>query len=408
MAARARAGSGAARHDPKQGCLYGFLGVFVVFGLAFAAFGAVPLLELWRAQDWTPTPCTILTSQVREFDDNDGSTWRVDVTFRYEFGGVEHVSDRYRVSRVSSSGRAGKQRVVDSLPPGTETTCYVDPDDPSNAILRRDLGEEWIFVAAGLLFAAVGGGMALLARRRQRTAGQRKARLEATSSDLGLPAYTATTERLRGATSEEGPLVLVSSSRRGALVLFMAFFATFWNGVSWPLLGPRLLELLRGDMAALMPGLFALVFLPVGLGALAYLGYLVLAWFNPRPRVTLSTGLLRVGSRVEVAWQLQGARRRLEDLTILLEGRKVTTSGGGKDARTRSEVFHTTTVAETGRASRIVDGQAELAIPADVPPSHEQARRATQWVLVVRGAIRSWPDLREEYLLWVHPREEPA
>jgi hypothetical protein len=399
---RARAKS---RRQAGPGCLYGFLGVFVVFGLVFAGIGAAPLLELWRAQDWTPTPCTILTSQVTEVDGDDGSTWRVDVSFRYEVGGVEHVSDRYRVSRVSSSGRSGKQRVVDSLPPGTETTCYVDPEDPANAILRRDLGEEWIFVAAGLLFAAFGGGMALLVRRRQRTAGQRKARLEATGSDLGLPAYTATTEALRDATSEEGPLVLVSSSRRGALVLFMAFFAAFWNGVSWPLLGPRLLELVRGDTAALMPGLFALVFLPVGLGALVYLGYLVLAWFNPRPKVTLSTGLLRVGSRVEVAWQLQGVRQRLEDLTILLEARKVTSTGGGKDTRTRSEVFHTITVAETGRASRIVDGRAEVVIPQEVPPSREQARRALQWVLVVKGTIRGWPDLREEYLLWVHPRE---
>ena len=88
-----------------------------------------------------------------------------------------------------------------------------------------------------------------------------------------------------------------------------------------------------------------------------------------------------------------------------LEGRKVTSTGGGKDARTRSEVFHTITVAETGRASRIVDGKAELVLPQEAPPSHEQARRALQWVLVVKGTIRGWPDLREEYLLWVHPRE---
>ena len=29
-----------------------------------------------------------------------------------------------------------------------------------------------------------------------------------------------------------------------AAAFFVAFFAAFWNGISWPLLGPQLLELL--------------------------------------------------------------------------------------------------------------------------------------------------------------------
>jgi len=390
------------------GCVYGLFGVFVLFGLVFAGFGAVPLLELRRAQSWTPTPCTILSSQVEEVPGDDGSTWRVAVTFRYQIGGSDHVSDRYRVSRSSSSGRAGKQRVVDALPPGTAATCYVDPEDPGNAILRRDLGDEWIFVAVGLAFAAFGMVAGVLMRAGRRRRAEREARLAATGVDLSLPAFTPTTERMRSATAGGGPLELASSSRRGANVVFMAVFAIFWNAVSWLVLGPKLLELLRGDTAAIVPVLFGAVFLLAGIGAFVYLGYLLLAWFNPRPKVTLSTSTLRAGASAEVAWQLYGATRRLEDLTVKLEGRRVSTSGGGRNARTSQQVFHTATLAEVGRASSILEGKATLAIPADAPPSHEQQNRATQWVLVFEGTIRSWPDLHEEYLLWVHPRADGA
>ena len=73
----------------KPGCAYGLFGVFALFGLLFAAFGLGPVAELWRARSWTPTPCTILSSEVEEVDGDDGSTWRVAVTFRYEVGGVE-------------------------------------------------------------------------------------------------------------------------------------------------------------------------------------------------------------------------------------------------------------------------------------------------------------------------------
>jgi len=390
------------------GCAYGVLGLFAVFGLVFAGFGLMPLLELRQAQSWTPTPCTILTSGVAEEHGSDGSTYRVEVTFRYEVAGVEHVSERYRVSRISSSGHAGKQRIVDTLPPGTDSTCFVNPEDPSEAILRRDWGGEWIFVAAGLGFSALGVVLALFVWRRARRPAAAPTELDAGGRQLDLPVHSASTQAMRAATADGGPLQLVSGSRRGAKVVFMAVFTVFWNGISWPLLGPHLLRLLSGDMEALLPGLVAPVFLLVGLGTLAYLVYLVLAWFNPRPKLVLSTGLLRPGTQAEVTWQIQGARARLEDLTVRLEGRRVSTMGSGEHERTRSHAFRTVEVAETGRASRIMDGKATVEVPADAEPSQEQARRATRWVLVVQGTIRGWPDLRVEFVLWVHPRGEAS
>ena len=56
------AGSGAvdagAAVEQRPGCAYGLFGLFALFGLVFAGFGLAPMLELWRARSWPPTPCT--------------------------------------------------------------------------------------------------------------------------------------------------------------------------------------------------------------------------------------------------------------------------------------------------------------------------------------------------------------
>ena len=37
----------------------------------------------------------------------------------------------------SSSGYAGKRRVVNAHPVGSLQTCYVDPDDPAASVINR-------------------------------------------------------------------------------------------------------------------------------------------------------------------------------------------------------------------------------------------------------------------------------
>lgn len=71
------------------------------------------------------------------------------VTYQYDFGGYSYSSSRYSFSPSSAtSGRRGKKRIADRLAPGTTTFCYVDPDNPGDAVIDREL--TWDMVVWGV------------------------------------------------------------------------------------------------------------------------------------------------------------------------------------------------------------------------------------------------------------------
>jgi hypothetical protein len=114
-------------------------------------------------------PCTILKSEVRTHpgDSDSGPTYSIAVRYTYLVQGREHVSTRYQFLGGSTGDQATKERIVRRLPPLTRTTCYVNPEDPTDAVLNRDLGSEYAFGLVGALFLAVGlGGMVFAIRQK--------------------------------------------------------------------------------------------------------------------------------------------------------------------------------------------------------------------------------------------------
>jgi len=121
----------------------------VVFGAVFALIGG-SLFFFWFlpaftkslvSSSWRETPCTVISSRVKSHSDDDGTTYSVDIFYRYAFEGREFRSNRYTIFGVSSSGRAGKASVVALYPPGSKTVCFVNPNDPQEAVLKR--GVDW-------------------------------------------------------------------------------------------------------------------------------------------------------------------------------------------------------------------------------------------------------------------------
>jgi hypothetical protein len=119
-----------------------------------------------------PTPCTIVSSQVGSQTDEDSTTYSVEIHYTYTFAGREYESNRYQFLGGSSGGYEAKERIVRRLPPLTRTTCYINPQHPSEAVLNRDFSGEYAFVLLPLVFAAVGlGGIIFTIRgaRRERS-----------------------------------------------------------------------------------------------------------------------------------------------------------------------------------------------------------------------------------------------
>lgn len=150
--------------NPK-GCMVAFFAVFLLAGAGFSLFFVRPAVQVLKAKSWQATPCTVLSSQVRSHSGEDSTTYSVDVLYTYTFGGGEYKSNRYQFLGGSSGGYSEKERIVRRLPPLTRTTCYVNPDEPAEAVMNRDFSPEYAFGLVPLLFVAVGLGGIIFALR---------------------------------------------------------------------------------------------------------------------------------------------------------------------------------------------------------------------------------------------------
>ena len=110
-------------------------------------FFLVPLRRVRSAKSWRKTPCVIVSSSASE-DEQDSGLYRLVVTYQYDFAGRNYHSSRYSFSPSSASaGYRGKKRIAERLVSGTKTFCYVDPDNPDEAVIER--GVTWDMVAWG-------------------------------------------------------------------------------------------------------------------------------------------------------------------------------------------------------------------------------------------------------------------
>ena len=128
-----RGGSG-----PPRGCLTLFFLIFFAAGAAGTYFLLWrPVSRLLASRSWTEMACTVLSSQVATVSGSDGDTYKVDIHYTWRDGGRIYESDRYDFMIGSSSGTKGKQAVVDRYPTGARVPCWIDPADPSSAVLSR-------------------------------------------------------------------------------------------------------------------------------------------------------------------------------------------------------------------------------------------------------------------------------
>jgi hypothetical protein len=143
----------------------------IPFGLIFfgvgAAFGCFSVRTLLRAEAmlvWRETPATVLTCSLDvSRGSKGGSTYRVSASYRYEADGRSYTSDR--VMLHSGSDNVGRfhhrlHATLESCKRNNQpTTCWVNPADPTEAILIRAIRPELVVLFH--LFVLVFGGAGL-------------------------------------------------------------------------------------------------------------------------------------------------------------------------------------------------------------------------------------------------------
>lgn len=369
-------------------------GVFLAFGLWMGGmmFGR-PALRIIDAVDWSAVPCDILSSTVATHDGTEGSTYSVAVTYRYAIDGRSYVGDRYKFVRMSSSGRARKARVVAALPPGKQTTCYVNPADPADAVIERGPTADLLWGIIPLVFAVVGfGGVAGAILGRGRLA-----------SGV-VPGRAPPTHVIYEDAPERGRLTqLLPMQSRGLKLTGTIVFAVFWNGI----LSIFLTEIIsnwRNHIFDWVAGTFVTPFVLVGVVLVVLVVHMGLSYFSPRPVLTVNSPVVPLGGEVRLRWAVDGRVEKLRRFSITLEGREEATFRRGTDTKTDKSVFARWTLVDQPSPVAMHGGSTRVVIPADTMHSFEAPHNKIVWVLRVVGDVVNWPDSEDEFRLTVAPR----
>jgi hypothetical protein len=368
--------------SPMQaaGCLAAFFGVFLVFGLGFSLFFVLPAWKVAKARSWREVPCTVLESNVRTHTDKDGSTYSVDILYEYEVGGRTRRSNRYEFLGGSSGGSADKHAIVSANPPGTRRSCFVNPDNPDDAVMDRGLSKTYWIVLVPMLFTGVGlGGIVYALRMRK---GGAKAPVIAESR------------------AGSGPMKL-KTGHPVARIFGMLFLALFWNGITSVFVWKMVQDWQSGGKPF---GLtcFLVPFVLVGLGLIVGVFYSILAAFNPRPSLTLSSSTVRLGGSATLSWTFTGSVSRLTGMKVHLEGTEEARYRRGTRTYTDRDTFAKITVLESpGGVAQ--SGSVEVRIPADTMHSFSGGNNRIVWMLKLSGEIPKWPDVTESVEIEVTP-----
>lgn len=404
-----------------KGCGVLFFGVFFLAGLGiFIPFFGMPMYQVWSSRGWTEVPCTVERSEVESHPGDDSTTYSIEVLYTYRLGARSYRSDRYSFAIGSDGNYSRKQEIVDSLPPGTRTVCWVNPNDPFDSVLSRKLGHYWWFAFLPLIFVAVGlGGIyAVLKNGNVKVLGRGKSSLDpGPSNDPRLsndPSRPPDVLGLLGSDTgkEEASLhsmekVLEPSAGPVAKFAGMFFIALFWNGI----VSVFLWQIIKGYRDGNPDGclsLFIIPFVLVGLLLLISVPYQFMAMFNPTPRLVLRPGRLRTGEPSTLAWSFEGRSGRISSLKVTLQGQESARYRRGTDTTTVSNTFFDETLVERLDGSGVTTGEVVVAVPADTMPSFDGGNNKIIWKIKLAGEIRLWPDVSFDFPIDLEPGEDPS
>jgi hypothetical protein len=113
-------------------------GLFGLGGLITSEWSLPGVFEVMKTEKWQQISCRIATSEVERIRSPDGGVVRRPIIrYTYEVGGEHYASDVVDVFWTPISGGMNAEKVVDVYPVDTETTCWMNPDNPQEVSLQR-------------------------------------------------------------------------------------------------------------------------------------------------------------------------------------------------------------------------------------------------------------------------------
>lgn len=153
--------------------------VALAFGLIFVCVGAailwwitiLPVKRYLASQSWVITPATIISSQFdSKMSHRSGKdrtmVYRADIIYEYRYEDRTYRGNRYDVADSGGYSNAGvneMRQAVQKYPYGKSTYCWVNPDNPNEAILERNLITQRFLTWAGFPVMFIFAGISIIA-----------------------------------------------------------------------------------------------------------------------------------------------------------------------------------------------------------------------------------------------------
>jgi len=271
-----------AKKNAHPGCLF-------LFGMPFAGVGVLMMvltfnaMSDWRAaKAWVEVPAELHSVNLNSYSDEDGTTYSVEASYSYRFKGESYSGDRVGVFSGADNIGSFHHDLYDELSEAKqqgEAVCFVDPDDPEEAILNRDM--RWGMVLFYLLFLVTFGGvgfgmmgvMGYLTLKRMQV-GRLFAEVSAFAAGIAESGMTKTATDRPGAgrpvmekvdRTQKGSAFVLQSEGAKKITRKLVTTAVF-NLMLWPLVWifwPRLMDLFSGEWSLGDWGWLAFLVLPL-------------------------------------------------------------------------------------------------------------------------------------------------
>jgi hypothetical protein len=120
-----------------------------------------PLQRSRAAQAWTPAPCRIIQCQITTLvshgsHGHTSTTYNLTLAYAYLLGDRTYQSGDYDFTLGSTSDYNWWAGGASRFKPGTLATCYVNPQNPAQAVLVRDFDHNPVMLMLPLGLAAAG------------------------------------------------------------------------------------------------------------------------------------------------------------------------------------------------------------------------------------------------------------
>lgn len=341
--------------------------IFVLAGLAVGLYFAKGLVDWMAARSWAPVEARLIQVDLRTSRSSEGDTlYNVEAEYEYDWNGQRFFSSR--VGLQSGADNLGDYhhrlhaRLTRVFRAGEPVTAWVDPGNPSRAVLDRDM--RWGRLGFGLLFPLVFGGFGLGAmvwgRRAGRAQKRRDNRKELHPDEPWMWIDKWRTPEIK---SESTTMMWAAIG-----------FAAFWNLVSAPVLFIVPGEVTDGNHVALAALLFPLV----------GIGLIVWAIRETIRRRRYGDSILHLdlhpvplGGRLLAALNIP-ARLAARELQVQLACVNRYVTGSGKHRRTREKVLwedKQQVMTRSGAGPGQTSAQIGMRVPADQPVSSDDDPR---------------------------------